>query len=146
MISSVEYGYDARGNRISMREATGGGVTWSYDRAQRLVNEFRSGASSYNTTYTYDATGNCLVKIKTGVRTTSTFDSANQLKTATDATGVTNYTFDANGNQQIIVSPGGNRTTYVWDYENQNTLVRLPSGARVTMAYNADQRRIRKDS
>jgi len=87
-----------------------------------------------------------LVKIKTGVRTTSTFDAANQLKTATEATGVTNYTFDANGNQQIIVSPSGNRTTYVWNYENQNTLVRLPSGARVTIAYNADQRRIRKDS
>ncbi len=72
------------------------------------------------------------------------FDAANQLQTSTDATGVTNYTFDASGNKQIVVAPTGSRTTYVWNYENQNTLVQQASGARVTMAYNAEFRRVRK--
>jgi hypothetical protein len=60
--SDIYRKYDLEQSRTvcqsDMREATGGRVTWSYDRTQRLVNEFRSGASSYNTTYTYDATGN----------------------------------------------------------------------------------------
>jgi YD repeat-containing protein len=76
--------------------------------------------------------------------TTYTYDAANQFQTSRDASGVTTYSFDANGNQQIVEAPGGGRTTYTWDYENQTTLIQLPTGARVTMAYNADNRRVRK--
>jgi YD repeat-containing protein len=68
------------------------------------------------------------------------------LQISEDASGITMYTFDANGNQQIVQSPNGGRTTYIWDYENQTTLVQLPTGAPVTMAYNADNRRVRKES
>jgi YD repeat-containing protein len=56
--------------------------------------------------------------------------------------GRTTYTFDPNGNQQIEAEPTGQRTTTVWDYENQPTQYRLPSGGRVTYAYNADFRRV----
>jgi YD repeat-containing protein len=76
---------------------------------------------------------------------TGWYDAANQLKTSKAAGGTTTYTFDSNGNQQVVREPGGNRTTYTWDYENQNRLVRLPDGSRVTMSYNADFRRTRKD-
>ena len=41
--------------------------------------------------------------------------------------------------------PSG-RTTYTWDYENQNIRVELPDGARVTISYNADFRRVTKDN
>jgi YD repeat-containing protein len=68
------------------------------------------------------------------------------LQTSRDTSGVTTYTFDANGNQQVVEAPGGGRTTYTWDYENETTLVQLPTGARVTMAYNADNRRVWKDT
>ena len=44
-----------------------------------------------------------------------------------------------------VLQPSASRTTYGWDYENETTLVRLPTGSRVTMAYNADFRRVRKD-
>lgn len=53
--------------------------------------------------------------------------------------GTTTFTFDAAGNQQIEVAPSG-ITTNVWDYENQRTLVLLPSGQRETITYNADLR------
>jgi hypothetical protein len=51
----------------------------------------------------------------------------------------------AAGNQQIESTPTGLKT-YTWDYENMRTLVLLPSGARETMTYNADNRmaRLRK--
>jgi hypothetical protein len=45
-----------------------------------------------------------------------------------------------------VEAPAGGRTTDTWGYENQTTLVQLPGGARVTMAYNADNRRVWKDT
>ena len=54
--------------------------------------------------------------------------------------------FDANGNQTVERTPASGRTTTVWNYENQPTLYKLASGARVTMAYNADNQRISKDT
>jgi len=68
--------------------------------------------------------------------------AANQLETAEDAAGTTNFTFDADGNQQLVVEPSGDRTTTTWNYENQPTLVQKPDGSRVTSVYNADNRRV----
>jgi YD repeat-containing protein len=59
---------------------------------------------------------------------------------------MTACTFDANGNQQIVQAPNANRTTTTWNYENQPTLYLLPGASRVTMAYNADNLRTRKET
>ena len=67
---------------------------------------------------------------------------ANQLLTSIDNTGETEYSFDANGNQQSVVDSAGGRTTWIWDYENQPTAMVLASGARETYAYNADSLRV----
>jgi WD40 repeat protein len=58
--------------------------------------------------------------------------------------GATTYSFDSDGNQQIVHDPTGDRTTHVWDYENKSTLTLLPDGSRVTMAFNPDGIRVRK--
>jgi YD repeat-containing protein len=50
--------------------------------------------------------------------------------------------YDSTGNQQIEQPAVGNRTTTTWNYENQPTLYQLPSGSRVTMSYNGDNRRV----
>ena len=146
VISSFEYQCDNVGNRTSVLEAGGDRTTWTYDATYQLTGEQRSGANAYDKIFVYDPVGNRLVKNEDGSRTTYTYDAANQLQTSRDASGVTTYTFDPNGNQQIVEAPGGGRTTYTWDYENQTTLVQLPTGVRVTMAYNADNRRVWKDS
>ena len=39
----------------------------------------------------------------------------------------------------------GNRPTTTWNFENQPTLYQLPSGGRVTMQYNGDNRRVKLD-
>jgi len=64
---------------------------------------------------------------------------------ATAAAGRATYTFDANGNQQIVREPAGARTTTTWNYENQPTLFRMPDGSRVTMTYNANNRRVDRE-
>jgi uncharacterized protein RhaS with RHS repeats len=119
-------------------------VTWTYDDTYQLTRDRRSGVDAYDTTNIYDPAGNRLVKIADGARSTSTFDAANQLQTVVDATGTTSYTFDEDGNQQIVEEPNGDRSTYSWDYENKNSAVRLPDGSRVTMSFNPDGIRVEK--
>lgn len=59
--------------------------------------------------------------------------------------GRTTYTFDPNGNQQIELEPGSDRTTTIWDFENQPSGMLLPGGNRITYTYNADFRRVRTE-
>jgi YD repeat-containing protein len=145
MISSFEYQLDPTGNRTAVAEATGQRTTWSYDETYQLTNEHRSGTGGFNTTHVYDPAGNRLVKNASGALTTSAYDAADQLTNSVDSSGTTTYTFDADGNQQIEDAPGG-RTTNVWNYENQMIGVIKPDASRVTMLYNADYRRVRKES
>ena len=143
-ISSFEFTYDGAGNRISVLEHDGDRVTWSYDRVYQLTKDDRSGPNSYQRQFTYDANGNRLVKNVDSSLTTSTFDGADQLINSQDSAGLTTYTYDANGNQSLVVSPADERTTSTWGYENQVELVELPSGQVVTSTYNADNRRVQK--
>ncbi len=142
-ISSFGYKYDKVGHRTAVLEADGSRVTWSYDATYQLTGEHRTGSSAYRDTYTYDPTGNRLLKIHDGARTTYAYDAANQLTYSHDVSGRTTYTFDADGNQQVVREPSGSRTTYSWDYENRMTRVALPSGVRNTMAYEPEGLRVK---
>lgn len=65
------------------------------------------------------------------------------------AAGRTTYVFDANGNQQIVKNPDGTRVTTTWDFENQPTQYNQPTNTTypvVTMAYNADNQRVQKQA
>jgi len=86
------------------------------------------------------------LKNEDGALTTTSCDSANQITDVKDASGGSTFTFDAIGNEQIVKHPDGTITTNVWDYENHTTGVQLPSGARVTTAYDADGMRVSKES
>ena len=83
---------------------------------------------------------------QSSARNTYAYDPANQLVSSVDSTGTTTYAFDANGNQQIVESPGGQRTTNSWGYENGLTAVAMPDGSRVTYTYNADDVRSDRDA
>lgn len=121
-----------------MLESSGDRVTWTYDATDRLTREQRSGASAYDTTYTYDPLGNRLVKEASGVPTTYAYDSGNQLTNSQDPSGLTTYTYDLTGNLQVVEQPSGQRTTNTWDDQNRQTRVLLPAGGVVTSAYRFD--------
>ena len=115
---------------------------------QRLSLRFavhRAGVDPYAHTFAYDSVGNRLVKNADSARTTSVYDAANQSKTSKAVGGTTTYTFDADGNQQIVEEPGGGRTTTTCNYENQPTLTVKPDASRITTTYNADNRRVQLD-
>jgi len=61
--------YDAVGNRQTALELDGVRVTYGYDAANQLVNEQRSGANAYNTSYLYDSAANRLQKVDSGQTT-----------------------------------------------------------------------------
>ena len=93
------------GNRLRVVESTGNRVTWTYDNIYQLKNEQRSGSNSYNITYTYDPVGNRLTEINGGVRTTSTYNAANELTKTQVIAGTTTITYDANGNLLMSRNP-----------------------------------------
>ncbi|MEQ9586382.1 MAG: RHS repeat-associated core domain-containing protein, partial [Parvibaculaceae bacterium] len=132
-------------NRTAVGEASGDRVTWTYDDSSQLTSEHRSGAHAYRNTFVYDPVGNRLVLNEDGARTTTIFDAANQIEHSDAAAGRTTYTFDADGNQQIVEEPNNDRTTNVWDYENRLTAVQLPTGTNVTMTYLPENLRVTSD-
>jgi YD repeat-containing protein len=135
---------DGTGIQRDVPALTGQKTSWTFDRPYQLINEHRSGSGGFNTSFTFDAVGNRLVKNESGALTTSAFDAANQLVTSVAPSGTTTYAFDAAGNQQIEQAPSGT-TTNVWNYENQLIGVQMADGSRVTMAYNANFRRTKRD-
>ena len=91
----------------------------------------------------YSLTGNRMVMIEGGARTTYTSNAGNQLVTAQAASGTTSYGYDANGNLTLANAPTG-RTTSAWDVSNRVTQVILPSGTRNTFTYDGDGKRVMK--
>ena len=144
-ITSHAYSYDAAGSPVGMTEANGDVLTCTYDALNRLSREQRSGANAYDMTYTYDAVGNRATKVAGGATTTYTYDAANEL-TLEDAAGtLTTYSYDENGNT-LAWNAAGSITTMTWGYEDEMSTVSPASGGVVTMIYDGDfMRRKRED-
>jgi RHS repeat-associated protein len=129
--------YDKVGNMVRSSESDGAVTSYTYDRADQLIYERRSGALAYRRDYSYDAVGNReTVKIGT-VITTSTYDAANQLQTQFDGTTLTTFTYDGAGNR-ALQNAGGNLTTYTWNQENRLTTLKTPDGTTQVMLYAGD--------
>jgi YD repeat-containing protein len=104
--------------------------------------------------YQLGAVGNrTALREATGVRTTWTYDLKYQLinehRWSTVGGFNTTHVYDPMGTRLIKNEAGvlttSGTTTSVWNFENERTLVLLPSGQRATMAYNADFRCVYKE-
>ena len=83
--------------------------------------------------------------IDSGTRATWTYNAGNQPLTERLAGGTpVTYTYDNSGNR-LQKNAFGGITNYVWDEDSRLTAVK-PVGAPVTMTYNADVRRIKKET
>ena len=89
-------------------------TTYGYDASGQLVREQRNGAQSANATFTYDSAGNRTLLIDAGVRTSSTYDAANQQLLDVSPTGRTTYGYDNAGNRTLLDAPASS-TYYTWD-------------------------------
>ncbi|MCA9091304.1 MAG: RHS repeat protein, partial [Planctomycetaceae bacterium] len=147
VICQFDYTYDPIGNKQTITTADGSLTTYSYDATSQLTEEWRTSSTlNYRNTFLWDATGNRVLTIKDGDRTTSTFDAANQNVFSDSSAGRTTYTFDADGSRTCVEAPDGSRTTTTYDDENRDVLIVLPSGVRNTMAYDSDGLRVQVDN
>jgi YD repeat-containing protein len=129
-----------------MRDSTGR-ATKTYDELSRM--KTFTVPSAKRLTYTWDPLGQRASMIAlTGGRVTCTYDAAQRIsRVANPEVQRTTYACDTASRRSVKLLPSGARTTTVWDYENQPTLYnKLPTGARVTMSYNAGNRRIRMET
>jgi RHS repeat-associated protein len=121
-------------------------LTYGYDALARVMSS--TDALSNVTSFTYDGTGNrltqqdpggnCSATPKTGC-TTTTYDTANQLKTVAYSDGVTpnvtNLTYDADG-QRTGMTDGTGTSAWVWDSFHRLTGYSNGNGAQVQYGYN----------
>ncbi len=114
IISCFQYAYDNVGNRISMTEANGDIVSYTYDKSYQLKSEARSSRYTYN--YQYDEAGNRTLKLLTNSLGTKTYNSVyegNNLLTGISGAASCTFTYDNLG-RQIGRITGGN-WIYVYD-------------------------------
>jgi YD repeat-containing protein len=82
-----------------------------------------------------------VLAVEGSVRTTSTYDPADQLTAAQTGTAVTNYSYDGAGNRVRQDVSGGALSLYAWDAWGRPVVV-TPFSAAVSLAYDADGRRV----
>ena len=132
-IGSFVYSYDGVGNVIS-ESSPDGIINYTYDDIYQLTEADYPDGTTY--TYTYDEAGN---RTQDKDRT-YTYNSLNQLISASDGTG---YTYDGDGNL-IEKDENGQITTYTWNGDNKLTKIMLPDNSVIQYRYDAEGIRVKK--
>ncbi|XHL98542.1 MAG: putative Ig domain-containing protein [Microcoleus anatoxicus] len=116
--ATIEYGYDAAGNRTEVR--TPAGVTqYGYDEQNRLKKV--TDPDNSETKYFYDDAGNLSrTELPNGVVETRTYDELNRLKLLQyQRNGVTlqsfDYTLDPIGHRKVVTEQNGRKVEYEYD-------------------------------
>ena len=147
-----QYGYDANGNRTSLRKRDGVTLTYAYDAANRMsqkaVPTSASGAAGYTVNYTYDNRGLQLSATfaATGQGLSNVYDGAGRLTSATNTMGGVSRTishgYDADGNRTQVTHPDSNYFTYEYDgLDRATTLRENGSTVLATFTYDAQGHR-----
>ena len=127
------YGYDAAGNRTSLRKRDGTTLTYGYDALNRMVSKAvptsATGAAGYTVSYGYDLRNlQTSALFATGQGITSSYDGFGELTTSTSTMGGISRTvsaqYDADGDQTQLTHPDGTYFTLGYD-----GLDRLASGS-----------------
>lgn len=141
VISGYRYELNASGHRLSVTEAEGRTVSYSYDDLYRLTEENINGGER-TIAYTYDNVGNRLTKTDSVEGTTSySYDDNDRLQSETlsqsgTVIDTTTYSYDDNGNLIEQVKNGTETTTYRWNDDNRLVAVTTAEGNAVTYDYD----------
>ncbi len=115
--NTIEYGYDAAGNRTEVRTPNGN-VSYTYDEQNRLKTVT---SSQGTTTYFYDVAGNLVkTELPNGVVETRDYDELNRLKLVKNVKdGVVissfDYTLDLVGHRRVVQEQNGRKVEYEYD-------------------------------
>jgi RHS repeat-associated protein len=162
-----EYGYDASGNRVSVRKRDGRTFTFQYDALNRMT--FKSipegcapiqvgacpGADrTRDVYYDYDLQGRQLSarfdSTTGGDSVLSTYNGLGQLTSSTTSmSGISrtlSYRYDANGNRTSVRHPDGHEFTYTYDGLDRFSWGYVEGVAFAIQSYNERGELARRDS
>jgi RHS repeat-associated protein len=143
-VNRFTYTYDLASRRTRVLAVDGSVTSYVYDPSGQLTREWRTVANTAFATITYDLAGNRTLLIDSGLRTTSTYDAANELVLDQALAGRTTYGYDLAGNRSQTTAPS-TTTYYDWDVHNRLTQA-VPVAGPVTMSYDGDGRRNRRQT
>ncbi|KJR99236.1 MAG: hypothetical protein VR65_17740 [Desulfobulbaceae bacterium BRH_c16a] len=135
--------YDAKGQKIAVRDANGNTTAFSYDAVGRPTG--KTDATGALTSGNYDAAGN-LVQITDGNGNPIhySYDVRNRMISQSNALGnTTAYKLDTIGNLLTKHNPDGTAINFLYDSRNQLTTVRFPDAPEKIYTYDAAGRMIR---
>jgi len=134
--SYTEYGYDFRGNRVSLRTPNSALSTYTYDALNRLTSTVQPG--SISTSYTYNSNNN-LTSVKDANNNTTTYkydDKGRVYQVISPDTGTTTYQYDPAGNLTSKTDAKGVTVTY--QYEALNRLTKIDFSTDTDILYTYD--------
>jgi YD repeat-containing protein len=126
------YGFDAAGNRTSLRKRDGRTIIYQYDGLNQLTlksaPDSASGAAGYNVLYGYDVRGLQLHARFGSEGITNTYDGFGRLRTSANTllagvTGALAYDYDAGGRRTRLTFPDGSYFSYALDGAGQLTAI-----------------------
>ncbi|MBB5720221.1 RHS repeat-associated protein [Stakelama sediminis] len=162
-----QYGYDANGNRTSLRKRDGRTITYNYDALNRLVSKYipngcapiQVGACSpsgttRNVYYGYDLQGHQTYTRfndpTTGQGLTNVYDGFGRLTSATTNqaghTRTLSYQYDADGNRTRLTFPDNVYFTYVYDGLDRLTAIKQSGSTTVATVSYDNQGRVSGDT
>lgn len=116
------YGYDANGNRTSLRKRDGRTIGYSYDALNRITVKDIPGGTTADVYYGYDLRGlqtYARFASATGTGINNAYDGFGRLTSTTSTMGGTSrtlsYQYDADGNRTRITHPDASYFTYQYD-------------------------------
>ncbi len=138
LLDQLTYAYDAAGNRTQVKHADGDLIAYTYDAANRLTGEQRTGALAYNQTFVYDGAGNRTQSVQDGTTTTYQYNDLNQL---TQTSGGINQTLAYDARNRLTGISGDVSRTYAYNFRDEMTATTGPDGS-ATYVYDALRRRV----
>ncbi len=151
-VEGFTYTYDKVANRKTQgQEANSTSLSFAYDKEYELnTTTYEAGSKAY---YQYDANDNRLFRNETGKQTKYFYGVDSSISRREEYAGgslrvTNNYTYDSNGNrvQNVKAVIGQGTTTYNYQYDLENRLVKVLSGNTeiTSYAYFSDGSRIRR--
>ena len=133
--AKTEWSYDAKGNKLTEKDALGNVSRWTYNSRGQVLTE--TDALGNSASYTYSSSGNLLTtKDAKGNVTKHSYDARGLRRSTTDANNkITRYEYDNSGNLTRQTDALGNDTTYTYN----NLGKRLTETKKVTTAYGLEE-------
>lgn len=144
-----QYGYDANGNRTSLRKRDGSVIIYSYDALNRMTLKDIPDGTAADVHFGYDLRGLQLYArfgSASGPGLTSAYDGFGRLTSSTTNMSGSNWTlsyqYDANGNRTRLTFPDGQHLVYSYDGLDRISAIKENGGTTIaSIAYDNQGRR-----